>query len=158
MLRLKHLNITRNAVTLSSRLFFPNEDKLFPIIPSQHPSKCSSNRFLDFYQLGNKAAMEKERARLSDELNRGYFADISEFNQHGGKIAMANKVIIPGMTAVKFPALEVNNSDGTSLKLPIVFNGNGADVDKSNVPKASLMCLSFRASSQVCITSMLFFS
>ncbi|CAN1252747.1 hypothetical protein LINPERPRIM_LOCUS8132 [Linum perenne] len=47
--------------------------------------QLSSVRFLDFYQLGNKAAIEKERARITDEMNRGYFADMSEFKKHGGK-------------------------------------------------------------------------
>lgn len=53
------------------------------------------------------------------------------------------------MAAVKFPALDVTYSDGTNLSLPTVFNANGVDTSATTVPKASLMCLSFRASSQV---------
>ncbi|KAJ9129351.1 hypothetical protein P3X46_033855 [Hevea brasiliensis] len=53
---------------------------------------------------------------VADEMNRGYFADIAEFKQHGGRIAVANKVIIPAMAVVKFPNLEVNFSDGKTLK------------------------------------------
>ncbi|KAJ6984044.1 hypothetical protein NC653_022309 [Populus alba x Populus x berolinensis] len=94
-------------------------------------------------RIGNKAAIEKERARLADELNRGYFADISEFKKHGGKIAVANKIIIPAVAAVKFPDVKVNYSNGTSLKLPIRSDGNVVGAD------ATLMCLSFRASSQL---------
>ncbi|KAL6967126.1 hypothetical protein U1Q18_032930 [Sarracenia purpurea var. burkii] len=52
------------------------------------------------------------------------------------------------MAAVKFPALEVNFWDGTTLKLPIPSNGNDVDAYKSVAPKATLLCLSFRASSQ----------
>lgn len=104
-------------------------------------------RFLDIYKIGNKAAIEKERARLADELNRGYFADISEFKKHGGKIAVANKIIIPAVAAVKFPDVKVNYSNGTSLKLPIRSDGNVVGAD------ATLMCLSFRASSQEMINS-----
>ncbi|CAN1252748.1 hypothetical protein LINPERPRIM_LOCUS8132 [Linum perenne] len=111
--------------------------------------QLSSVRFLDFYQLGNKAAIEKERARITDEMNRGYFADMSEFKKHGGKIAQANKIIIPATAAVKFPDFEVDFSDGRTLKLPTRFAGNVASSDASAVPKASLLCLSFRASSQV---------
>ncbi|KAK5842049.1 hypothetical protein PVK06_004376 [Gossypium arboreum] len=33
----------------------------------------------------------------ADELNRGYFDDMSELKQHGGKIALANKILIPEM-------------------------------------------------------------
>lgn len=67
------------------------------------------------------------------------------------QIAMANKVIIPAAVAAKFPTLEVNFSAGETLKLPIVSNGDGnvADAGKSPLPKASLLCLSFRANSQV---------
>lgn len=46
------------------------------------------------------------------------------------------------MEAVKFPTVEVNFSDGSSLKLPITS-------DTMNVPKVSMLCLSFRANSQV---------
>lgn len=87
-------------------------------------------------------------------MNRGYFADMNEHKQHGGKVAMANKIIIPAMAAVKFPDLEVNYSDGRCLKLPIRFNsGSDADMYKADVPKASLFCLSFRASSQAMVDS-----
>ncbi|KAF3328518.1 Mitochondrial ATPase complex subunit ATP10 [Carex littledalei] len=96
--------------------------------------------FLDLHKMTNKEAIEKEKARLSDELSRGYFADISEMRKHGGKIAVANKTLIPAVAAVKFPELEVNLTDSTTMKLPVIAG------DK--IPDASLMCLSFRASSQ----------
>lgn len=64
---------------------------------------------------------------------------------------MATKIIIPVLEAVKFPSIEVNFSDGKLLKLPIdpTRNENMDDADKSPVPKVSLLCLSFRANSQV---------
>jgi ATPase complex subunit ATP10 len=65
------------------------------------------------------------------------------------QVAVANKVIIPAMEAVKFPDIKVSFSDGTPMKLPIRISDNKDDSDKSSVPKASLVCLSFRASSQV---------
>lgn len=132
--------------------FLRHQQNLF-LLPSQHLAQRSSNRFFDIYQLGNKAAIEKERARLADEMNRGYFADISELKQHGGKISMANKIIIPAMAAVKFPDMEVNYSDGKILKLPPTFIGGVVDADKSAIPNASLLCLSFRANSQAMIDS-----
>ncbi|XP_040968460.1 uncharacterized protein [Gossypium hirsutum] len=93
--------------------------------------------------------MEKERARLADELNRGYFDDMSELKQHGGKIARENKILILGIAARKFPAMDVIYSDGRKSKLPIVFDASGIDTSKLAVPEASLVCLSFRANSQV---------
>ncbi|CAH2041658.1 unnamed protein product [Thlaspi arvense] len=161
MLRLKRLGSISPAF-LNPRLFFTLEEKRSSGIPLSLPSRRTSERFLDIYEvsmfspfcldaenLGSKAAIEKERARIQDEMSRGYFADISEMKKHGGKIAMANKIVVPAMAAVKFPSLEVNHSDGTTLKLPITCNGNEVDSYKSVVPKATLLCLSFRASSQV---------
>ncbi|KAL7115907.1 hypothetical protein ACP275_04G210300 [Erythranthe tilingii] len=86
-------------------------------------------------------------------MSRGYFADMSDMKQHGGKIAMANKIIIPSTAAVKFPTLEVNYSDGSILKLPFTSDADNADASKSDIPKASLVCLSFRASSQPMVDS-----
>ncbi|CAN6439345.1 unnamed protein product [Victoria cruziana] len=80
-------------------------------------------------------------------MNRGYFADISELKKHGGKIAIANKTVVPSMVAKKFPPLEVERSDGSRLKIPILYDSG------SEYVKASLLCLSFRASSQAMIES-----
>lgn len=146
MLRLKKLSSTAPSI-LRSKYTSEPEFKLCSVILPKNPTyQWTSKRFLDFYQLGNKAAIEKERARLADEMNRGYFADIKEMKQHGGKIATANKIIVPAMAAVKFPALEVNFSDGSSLRLPITL-------DTMNVPRVSMLCLSFRANSQAMIDS-----
>ncbi|CAI0452717.1 unnamed protein product [Linum tenue] len=123
------------------------------IIDLRSRPQLASVRFLDFYQLGNKAAIEKERARITDEMNRGYFADMSEFKKHGGKIARANKIIIPAETAAKFPDFDVNFSDGRALKLPTRFGGSITKSDASDFPNATLLCLSFRASSQGMIDS-----
>lgn len=141
MLRLKRLSWIRPTI---------HSTFLNPPLPA---SQWTSIRFFDFYQLGNKEAIEKERARLTDEMNRGYFADISELKKHGGKISEANKIIIPAMAAVKFPALDVTYSDGTNLSLPTVFNAKGVDTSTVTVPNASLMCLSFRASSQTMVNT-----
>lgn len=65
------------------------------------------------------------------------------------QIAQANKILIPGIAATKFPAVDVIYSDGRKSKLPIVFDASGVDASKWAVPEASLVCLSFRANSQV---------
>ncbi|GAB2274672.1 hypothetical protein Dimus_009443 [Dionaea muscipula] len=132
--------LARATLISESRRILTNGD-LSPLRPWQ----TTSLRFLDFYQLGNKEAIEKERARLKDEMSRGYFADLSELKQHGGKIALANKILIPAAVAVKFPSLEVNYSDGRTVKLPFGSEANGL--------QSTLLCLSFRASSQRMIDS-----
>uniref|UniRef100_A0A0A9DR25 Uncharacterized protein n=1 Tax=Arundo donax TaxID=35708 RepID=A0A0A9DR25_ARUDO len=84
-------------------------------------------------------------------MSRGYFADISEIRKNAGKIAAASKVIIPEDAAVKFPDLAVESPDGRVLHLPLAAPPS-QDVDHeagdTMVPAASLVCLSFRASSQ----------
>ncbi|KAK5830209.1 hypothetical protein PVK06_014003 [Gossypium arboreum] len=74
---------------------------------------------------------------------------MSELKQPGGKIALANKILIPGIAARKFPAMDVIYSDGRKSKLPVVFDASGVDASKLAVPEASLVCLSFRANSRV---------
>lgn len=66
------------------------------------------------------------------------------------QIAAANKTIIPSMVAMKFPDLEANFSDGRNLTLPIRSIDGGNHVSELANPSATLLCLSFRASSQVC--------
>ncbi|KAM7276973.1 hypothetical protein ACFE04_018839 [Oxalis oulophora] len=116
---------------------------------SHHLARKTSSRFIDIYQFGNKEAIAKERARLKDEMNRGYFADLNELKQHGGKISQANKVLIPAMAAVNFPDLEVNDPSAATFKMPIKISGDGVGADdQSAVPAATLICLAFRASSR----------
>ncbi|KAI4385457.1 hypothetical protein MLD38_003480 [Melastoma candidum] len=125
-----------------------------PFLPTQSSCQRASNRFLDFYQVGNKAAIEKERARINDEMSRGYFADMSELKQHGGKIAAANKVLIPSVAAVKFPEIQVEVSGGSVTKLPVSCNQDLTNKSTPYAaPKVTLMCLSFRASSQAMVSS-----
>ncbi|KAI3989625.1 hypothetical protein MKX01_036234 [Papaver californicum] len=117
------------------------------------PSQRTTYRFLDFFQLGDKEAIAKERARLSDEMNRGYFADMQELKKHGGKIAMASDTIIPAIESVKFPSLDATFSDGTCIKLPVASEENADGGGKMILPHASLICLSFCANSQKMIDS-----
>ncbi|OIW09034.1 hypothetical protein TanjilG_16261 [Lupinus angustifolius] len=140
-----------NAVLDSIVPITHHENFNYPL-PSHHLSRFTSKRFLDIYQFANKAAIQKERARIHDEMNRGLVTEMAELKQHGGKIAEANKVLIPAISATKFPDLEVNFSNGRTMKLPIRIS-DVVDVDKSSVPKASLVCLSFRANSQEMINS-----
>lgn len=152
--RLTHQLFTANARQAASSFqkVLRNEDH-HSFSPFPHHSRATSVRFLDIYQLGNKEAIEKERARLKDEMSRGYFADMSDLKKHGGKIATANKVLVPAATAVKFPTLEVSYSDGKIIKLPVGLDGNVGDASKLDLPKAALLCLSFRASSQAMVDS-----
>ncbi|XP_066364124.1 uncharacterized protein [Miscanthus floridulus] len=93
---------------------------------------------------------EKKKARLTDEMSRGYFADIAEIRKNAGKIAMASKVVIPEADAVTFPHLAVDSPAGGALHLPLVapaLQANDGEAGDHVIPSASLVCLSFRASS-----------
>ncbi|TYJ26404.1 hypothetical protein E1A91_A07G117500v1 [Gossypium mustelinum] len=153
MLRVNRVVINRAQASISNCQYLVSHDPKISRSPPQHFASKSSIRFFDIYKLASKEKIEKERARLADELNRGYFDDMSELKQHGGKIALANKILIPGIAARKFPAVDVIYSDGRKSKLPIVFDASGVDASKLAVPGASLVCLSFRANSQAMVDS-----
>ncbi|KAF6134344.1 hypothetical protein GIB67_005736 [Kingdonia uniflora] len=157
MLRFRRLMIS-NSSSPQSLLFraktrITHETSDNPHHLTSLPSQSTTYRHLDFYQIGNKGAIEKERARLNDEMNRGYFADISEMKEHGGKVGMASKTIIPATSAVKFPTFEVNYPNGASLKLPIIYPEKGDKSGKMAVAGPSLLCISFRASAEGMINS-----
>ncbi|RZC77082.1 hypothetical protein C5167_001204 [Papaver somniferum] len=161
MLRMKRLMVLqhhRNSTAFESSL-----SKLTVVSPSLFNlvifvslfsirSKRNSSSFI-VSQLGDKEAIAKERARLSDEMNRGYFADMQELKKHGGKIVVASDTIVPAIEAVKFPSLDATFSDGTCIKLPVASEENADGGSKMITPHASLICLSFRAHSQKMIDS-----
>ncbi|KAI3847810.1 hypothetical protein MKW92_038702 [Papaver armeniacum] len=158
MLRMKRLMVLQHhrnstafesSLSKSSGISRNHDQKEMLYLPSQR----TTYRFLDFFQLGDKEAIAKERARLSDEMNRGYFADMQELKKHGGKIAVASDTIIPAIEAVKFPSLDATFSDGTCIKLPVASEENADGGGKMIMPHASLICLSFRAHSQKMIDS-----
>nr|AKM76501.1 AT1G08220-like protein [Pelargonium tetragonum] len=154
MLRLKrlihHVNSISPAIP-SRRIITHEQDKLVSLI-SPHFAQWSPNRsFFDFYGLPSKAKNKKQLTRLVDEMKKGRFADAIEFKKHGGKIATASKTIIPALEAVRFPPLEVTYSDGKTLKMPIVSDRKAYNAEQ--MPKASLICLTFRAMSNEMINS-----
>lgn len=66
------------------------------------------------------------------------------------QIVVASDTIVPAIEAVKFPSLDATFSDGTCIKLPVASEENADGGSKMITPHASLICLSFRAHSQVC--------
>ncbi|TYJ26410.1 hypothetical protein E1A91_A07G117500v1 [Gossypium mustelinum] len=148
MLRVNRVVINRAQASISNCQYLVSHDPKISRSPPQHFASKSSIRFFDIYKQG-KNRERTSKTGSADELNRGYFDDMSELKQHGGKIALANKILIPGIAARKFPAVDVIYSDGRKSKLPIVFDASGVDASKLAVPGASLVCLSFRANSQV---------
>ncbi|KAK1296648.1 hypothetical protein QJS10_CPB15g02042 [Acorus calamus] len=126
------------------------------ILQEETPLSCIRAvplRHFDIYHFGSKEAIAKERERITDEMSRGYFADISDMEKHGGKIAKANETLIPALEATKFPTLEVNFTDGRHFKLPIGFEEKGTSTSTGTSPSLSLLCLSFRSNSQVMVES-----
>ncbi|KAG0608330.1 hypothetical protein M758_8G097200 [Ceratodon purpureus] len=98
-------------------------------------------RELNIFSVFSKEARAKEKARLEDELNRGYFDDFREMKKTGGKIAIASTSLTPVAGSPKFPSLEVCIPKGATLTLPLEnFN-------------ATLVCIAFRASAQPMVLS-----
>ncbi|TYJ46033.1 hypothetical protein E1A91_A02G095200v1 [Gossypium mustelinum] len=83
MLRVNRV-INRAQASISFIQYLLRHDPKISPSPPQHFASKSSIRFFDIYTLASKEKMEKERARLADELNKGYFEDMSELKQHGG--------------------------------------------------------------------------
>ncbi|KAL1157493.1 hypothetical protein E1A91_A08G151500v1 [Gossypium mustelinum] len=101
MLRVNRV-INRARASISNCQYLLSHDpKISPSSP-QHFTSKSSIRFFDIFKLASKEKIEKERARIADELNRGYFDDMSELKQHGGKIALANNILIPELQQGSF--------------------------------------------------------
>eukprot|EP00249_Psilotum_nudum_P016549 c25879_g1_i1 orf=582-1295(-) len=116
------------------------------------PHHLNRVRLLNIFSIFSKEAVEKERLRLKDELNRGYFDDLKEFKEHGGKIAIASKVLVPAMAASKFPSLVVQFTNGHKLTLP--FGAELSEKDGSfKDAYVTLVCMTFRANAQKMIES-----
>lgn len=113
-----------------------------PQQPQSNPLYVLFIRRLNIFSVFSKEAREKEKARLKDELNRGYFDDLRDLKKSGGKIAPANTSLTPVAASPRFPALEVYVPKQTlTLTLPI-SNAN-----------ATLICMAFRASAQPMVVS-----
>ncbi|WOK93938.1 hypothetical protein Cni_G02639 [Canna indica] len=148
MMMLRRLAV-HSSTFITASVFHTAEKIHIPIFGKQPlPSQTFLRTFLGLHQFVNKEAIQKERARIKDELSRGYFADIAEIHKNNGKIASANKTIIPSLAAIEFPELQVNFSDGRCMKLPTTPEQPVAETSQMPDPCVSLLCLSFRANSQ----------
>ncbi|KAG0473255.1 hypothetical protein HPP92_015112 [Vanilla planifolia] len=151
-----------SAASMPSLQLVPEKISKWDVVgenPLRSHNRCRNSfrrNFIDLHKMMDKEAIEKEKARLKDELSRGYFADIYEIVKIVAsthlQIAPANKTIIPAIAAVKFPDMEVKFSDGSSLTLPL-SELNVTEGISEIIPLASLLCLSFRASSQRMVES-----
>jgi ATPase complex subunit ATP10 len=105
-----------------------------------------SSRSLNIFTIFNKEARAKEQARLTDELNRGYFDDIRQLKKTGGKFGIAARNLVPIAAAPKFPSLIVQSPGGTpAFELPIQEGQNHVG--------PTLLCVAFRASAQAMVES-----
>ncbi|XP_041991290.1 uncharacterized protein LOC121742262 isoform X3 [Salvia splendens] len=136
-----------------------------------------ATEFSNFIPLAHEAAVKQSRDRIKDEMSRSILTDMNEFEKHRGKVSKANKVIVPAVSALKFPSLEVYFTNGSKLtllvtskedeanlsssntaKLPLTSKTNDtnvltSDTAETDIAKASLISLSFRESSQAMVDS-----
>ncbi|KAK8916243.1 hypothetical protein KSP39_PZI022565 [Platanthera zijinensis] len=107
------------ALLVQQKIIFSASAGMESLRRDRHYQILFRRHFIDLHKMVDKEAIKKEKARLKDELSRGYFADIAEIRENSGKIAPANETLIPLTEAVKFPGLVVYNSDGSCLDLPL---------------------------------------
>ncbi|KAG4214255.1 hypothetical protein ERO13_A01G109901v2 [Gossypium hirsutum] len=79
MLRVNRVINWARASIPNCQYLLSHDPKISPSHP-QHFASKSSIRFFDIYKLASK------EQGSADELNRGYFDDMSELKQHGGKM------------------------------------------------------------------------
>eukprot|EP00850_Spirogloea_muscicola_P003845 SM000016S01833 [mRNA] locus=s16:90912:93638:+ [translate_table: standard] len=103
-------------------------------------------RHFNVFSVFSKEAKMKEREKLQDELNRGYFDDFKELRKTGGKLHATPTAPVPATTARLFPSLSVFRGDGVPVAIP---------TSGSSGPAVTLVCLSFRANSQEMVSSWL---
>ncbi|KAI5080744.1 hypothetical protein GOP47_0003927 [Adiantum capillus-veneris] len=107
-----------------------------------------SARSLNIFSIFSKEAVEKERLRLKEELNRGYFDDYRDMKKHNGKLATASQSLLPATASVKFPPLQVRTINGDQFTIPYKQHVNGeAEEIFTGVP-ATLICIAFRGHGQ----------
>lgn len=110
-------------------------------------------RSLNIFSIFSREAVEKERQRLADELNRGYFDDYRDLRKHGGKLATASECLFPIAASVKFPSLPVKMASGEHFTFPSGQNIHNETADTSMSTPATLMCLAFRGNGQALVKS-----
>ncbi|KAK8965365.1 hypothetical protein KSP40_PGU016952 [Platanthera guangdongensis] len=151
------------ALLVQQKIIFSASAGMESLRRDPHYQILFRRHFIDLHKMVDKEAIKKEKARLKDELSRGYFADIAEIRENSGKIAPANETLIPSTEAVKFPGLVVHNSDGSCLDLPlseqndrktqiVIGKGhlsNGLYILDPSSPTESLIVLSSRAYSLI---------
>lgn len=101
-------------------------------------------RRLNIFTVFNKEARAKEKARLQDELNRGYFDDFREMKRTGGKVAPASASLSPIAGSPRFPPLEICILKGPTLTLTLPLE---------DATGPTLVCVAFRASAQPMVLS-----
>lgn len=96
-------------------------------------------RGMKLFEIFSKERRAERKAKLKDDMQRGYFDDFRDFRDSQGKVFHSPTRLIPAAAAPLFPQITPLTSDGTPLSFP--FTGTGA-------PAASLVCIAFRAGAQ----------
>lgn len=133
------------------RLSSSSSTQLRRLLACHHQRQYS--RSLNIFSIFSKEAVEKERQRLGDELNRGYFDDYRDLKKHSGKLATARQSLLPAATAVKFPVLPVRTANGEQLTLPVEQNIHDEMAETCASAPVTLVCIAFRGHGQGLVSS-----
>ncbi|EFJ28953.1 hypothetical protein SELMODRAFT_410829 [Selaginella moellendorffii] len=89
-----------------------------------------------------KAANLKERAKIMEDIDQGYFFDFKDFKKHSGKVVATSTALDPPASATIFPKSTVYTPTRESSIFPL--NRNSC---------VTLVCLSFRNSAEAMVDS-----
>ncbi|KAI3436178.1 hypothetical protein D9Q98_002233 [Chlorella vulgaris] len=75
-------------------------------------------RGMKLFEIFKKEARQKRKAKLKEEMQRGYFDDFREFRDSKGKVFAASGKLLASSHAPTFPHMQVVLSDGSSCTFP----------------------------------------
>ncbi|KAL4458895.1 hypothetical protein ABPG75_013760 [Micractinium tetrahymenae] len=130
------------------------------------PAACQAaqlqqERGMKLFEIFSKEERAKRKAKLKEEMQRGYFDDFRDFRDSKGKVFAAPQRLAPASHAPAFPRMQVLLSNGSPSTFPPAATaaaaaaGSGGSEGSSSggggelqPAAASLVCLAFRAGAQ----------
>ncbi|KAH6558400.1 hypothetical protein KP509_1Z066300 [Ceratopteris richardii] len=112
------------------------------------PFEVDVGSLLKRFWIFSKEAVEKERIRLGEELNRGYFDDFRDLKKHNGKLAKASQTLFPITSSVKFPELPVRTLNRERFTIPYLQLSHNETEDPVTGVSVTMICLAFRGHGQ----------
>ncbi|KAL4423175.1 hypothetical protein ABPG77_000308 [Micractinium sp. CCAP 211/92] len=117
------------------------------------PAACQAaqlqqERGMKLFEIFSKEEREKRKAKLKEEMQRGYFDDFRDFRDSKGKVFAAPQRLVAASNAPTFPRMEVLLPTGSPATFPPAVSASSGSSGELQPAAASLVCLAFRAGAQ----------